>query len=91
MPTQAQLDLMLAICKFATLGRHFPLREFQHMAGWVNWALNIYPLLCPVLCKDEQENASAPTNLGEQVHLQRIRVGRLQCRGVRWSPHDGCH
>ncbi|KAF8984514.1 hypothetical protein BDQ17DRAFT_1171920, partial [Cyathus striatus] len=25
-------------------------RDFQHLAGWVNWALNVFPLLHPGLC-----------------------------------------
>ena len=25
------------------------LRDFQHLAGWFNWALNVYPLLKPSL------------------------------------------
>ncbi|KAJ7067286.1 hypothetical protein C8F01DRAFT_1208405 [Mycena amicta] len=30
-------------------GRRHSLREFQHLAGWMNWALNVYPLLAPAL------------------------------------------
>ncbi|KAF8994112.1 hypothetical protein BDQ17DRAFT_1431247 [Cyathus striatus] len=26
------------------------LHEFQHLAGWINWALNVFPLLQPGLC-----------------------------------------
>jgi hypothetical protein len=29
---------------------HFSLREMQMLAGWVNWSLNVYPLLQPALC-----------------------------------------
>ncbi|KAF9001344.1 hypothetical protein BDQ17DRAFT_1187154, partial [Cyathus striatus] len=29
--------------------RH-PLRDFQCLAGWINWALNVFPLLKPGLC-----------------------------------------
>lgn len=27
----------------------FKLKYWEHLAGWFNWALNVYPLLCPAL------------------------------------------
>ncbi|KAF8230083.1 hypothetical protein L208DRAFT_1181349, partial [Tricholoma matsutake] len=38
------------------------LRDFQQLAGWVNWALNTYPLLCPGLSSlyDKMHHATAP-------------------------------
>jgi hypothetical protein len=49
MPLQARDNLILAICTFACEGRRHPLREFQSLAGWINWALNAYPLFRPGL------------------------------------------
>ncbi|KAF9455247.1 hypothetical protein BDZ94DRAFT_1136979, partial [Collybia nuda] len=32
-----------------------PLKDFQRLAGWVNWALNVFPLLRPSLCNVYQK------------------------------------
>lgn len=47
-------DLINAIHNFVAIGssqssRRRPLRDFQRMAGWINWALNVFPLLRPGL------------------------------------------
>ncbi|KIK24716.1 hypothetical protein PISMIDRAFT_29109 [Pisolithus microcarpus 441] len=34
---------------FALRGTHHSLCDFQHLAGYLNWALNIYPMLWPGL------------------------------------------
>lgn len=54
MPDSARDDLRTAIASFCTVGRsksskRKKLRDFQRLAGWVNWALNVYPLLRPGL------------------------------------------
>jgi len=37
-------------------------RRWQHMAGWMNWCFNVYPLLCPALCNvyDKIRNKTNP-------------------------------
>jgi hypothetical protein len=45
MPSAARDELVLAIRTFANPRRRQSLRDFQRLAGWVNWALNVYPLL----------------------------------------------
>lgn len=47
-------DLISAIQQFVAVGssnssRRRPLRDFQRLAGWINWALNVFPLLRPGL------------------------------------------
>lgn len=49
MPPQSRSDLITAIRDFAKLGQRHPLRDFQSLAGWINWALNVFPLLRPGL------------------------------------------
>jgi hypothetical protein len=49
MPSAARDELVLAIRTFANPRRRQSLRDFQRLAGWVNWALNVYPLLRPGL------------------------------------------
>jgi hypothetical protein len=49
MPLDARSDLIRAVRPFAVIGTRRPLRDFQRLAGWINWALNVYPLLRPGL------------------------------------------
>jgi hypothetical protein len=49
MPQIACNDLVLALCDFSRPNQCRTLCEFQRLAGWMNWALNAYPLLCPGL------------------------------------------
>ncbi|KIL56347.1 hypothetical protein M378DRAFT_64217, partial [Amanita muscaria Koide BX008] len=52
MPPAKLQDLLLAIRSFcfpANNTRQQTLRRFMQMAGWMNWALNVFPLLKPGL------------------------------------------
>ncbi|KAJ3911164.1 hypothetical protein F5877DRAFT_93815 [Lentinula edodes] len=49
MPVEARADLSQAIRKFAVVGNRWTLKEYQHLGGWINWSLNVYPLLRPAL------------------------------------------
>ncbi|KAG1815666.1 uncharacterized protein BJ212DRAFT_1211191, partial [Suillus subaureus] len=55
MRQQAQMSddsctqLIQALLDFAQQGARCSLCDFQHLAGWLNWALNVYPLLPPGL------------------------------------------
>ncbi|KIY50106.1 hypothetical protein FISHEDRAFT_72026 [Fistulina hepatica ATCC 64428] len=49
MPDQSRHDLIAALRAFAVPKHRRPLVEFQRLSGWVNWALNVYVLLCPGL------------------------------------------
>jgi hypothetical protein len=51
MPTNSHDELLTTIHTFAVLGTQHPLREFQKLGGWINWALNVFPLLGPGLCQ----------------------------------------
>ena len=44
------LGLSGGLGDFALHGTRRPLRDFQHIAGYLNWALNVYPYLHPGLC-----------------------------------------
>ncbi|KAG6327724.1 hypothetical protein ID866_11365 [Astraeus odoratus] len=41
--------LITFISEFAHQGTHHSLCDFQQLAGYLNWALSVYPLLCPGL------------------------------------------
>ena len=53
LPEQNKLELITTLKDFARTpersGVRYSLKEFQHLAGWFNWALNVYPLLKPAL------------------------------------------
>lgn len=42
--------LLTLIHDFSITGKKYTLREFQGIAGHINWALNVFPLLHPGLC-----------------------------------------
>ena len=50
LPPNKLNDLLTVIHSFcSSASRHHPLRLFMRLAGWMNWALNVFPLLKPVL------------------------------------------
>jgi hypothetical protein len=49
MPPAARDELVLAVRTFANPRQCRSLKDFQRLAGWINWALNVYPLLQPGL------------------------------------------
>jgi hypothetical protein len=49
MPAVARDELVSAVRAFANPRQRRSLKDFQRLAGWVNWALNVYPLLRPGL------------------------------------------
>ena len=50
MSDESRSKLIQALREFAQHGTRRTLRDFQHIAGHLNWALNVYPLLRPGLC-----------------------------------------
>jgi hypothetical protein len=65
MPEDARLQLIETVRAFANPRQRRSLRDFQRLAGWVNWALNAYPLLRPGLSSlyDKMRHATAPYTL----------------------------
>src|SRR6202522_835888 len=53
LPSENKSDLLAALKDFARTpvgnGVKYALKDFQRIAGWFNWALNVYPLLKPAL------------------------------------------
>jgi len=50
MTNESKQQLLASLQEFGVHGTRRPLRDFQCIASYLNWALNIYPLLCPGLC-----------------------------------------
>ena len=48
-PKKKQNELLQHIHTFTVVGKHWPLCEFLQIAGWCNWAFNIFFLLPPGL------------------------------------------
>ena len=53
LPQKSRSDLLHQLKDFARIpekgGVKYALKDFQRLAGWFNWALNVYPLLRPAL------------------------------------------
>ncbi|KAJ7128842.1 hypothetical protein C8R46DRAFT_926217 [Mycena filopes] len=63
----AGLQEFTALSSSKRLPRH-DLRRFQQIAGWVNWALNVYPLLKPAL-SHLYEKIGGKSNLRALVYV----------------------
>ncbi|KAF8223196.1 hypothetical protein L208DRAFT_1518703, partial [Tricholoma matsutake] len=90
MPFEARQDLLAVIHAFANPNQHQSLKDFQHLAGWVNWSLNVYPLLCPSLSSvyEKMCRGSSP--------FQKLFINNAICSELHWlTDHiehsDGVH
>jgi hypothetical protein len=78
MPDEARTDLLTALRSFAHPGQRRPLRDFQKLAGWMNWALNTCPLLRPGM-------SSLYDKMSGKVHAhQLIWVSVSLCQELTW-------
>ncbi|KAJ4486778.1 hypothetical protein C8J55DRAFT_410847, partial [Lentinula edodes] len=78
MPVEARADLSQAIRKFAVVGNRWTLKEYQHLGGWINWSLNVYPLLRPALSALYEKMA------GKTKSNQRIWTNKAVVRELLW-------
>lgn len=79
MPQESKDKLIAAIREFAVLGRRPTLADYQALAGWVNWALNVYPLLRPSLCALYKKMAGKTKSFAE------IYVNKAVCQELLWA------
>ncbi|KAJ3861561.1 hypothetical protein EV359DRAFT_84204 [Lentinula novae-zelandiae] len=70
--------MTIMMTKFAGVGNHWMLKEYQHLAGWINWALNVYPLLHPGLSALYEKMA------GKTESNQRIWTNKVVVRELLW-------
>lgn len=98
-------DLISAIEDFIALPdsgrRRHSLREFYRLAGWINWVLNVFPLLRPGLCELYAKMAGK-TRIHAQIQvsvglvrelkwlLKHLRAadGIRMLESVEWSPEE---
>lgn len=79
-------DLLCAINSFCATGsskssKRRPLRDFQRLAGWINWALNVFPLLRPGLAPLYAKIA------GKNRPLALVYVSEDVAQGLLWIGH----
>ncbi len=60
---------------------HHPLRSWQWLLGYCNWALNAYPLLCPAL------QSSYAKLWGKSIPLAPIHLNKLVIQDLKWFTH----
>ncbi|KZT25383.1 hypothetical protein NEOLEDRAFT_1065254, partial [Neolentinus lepideus HHB14362 ss-1] len=91
MPTESKNLLVLAIRDFcAAHGRRRPLREWQRLAGWINWSLNVFPLLRPGLASVYMKMAGK-SHPNAAIHLNKAVVDDLQWIATRLENGDGIY
>ncbi|KAI0350122.1 hypothetical protein OH77DRAFT_1525152 [Trametes cingulata] len=84
LPPEAKAKLLQAIRDFATIrpgNRHHKLGEFQAFAGYVNWALNVLPLLRPTLSNVYDKM------VGKSANHAGIYVNSAIVRDLQWLAH----
>src|SRR5882762_2791238 len=92
MPDVARSDLLNTLRDFAHPGQHRPLREYQRLAGlgWINWALNAYPLLRPGLSL-LYHKMSGKTNAHQLIWVSVSLCRELTWFASRMEQSDGVH
>ncbi|KAJ3751962.1 hypothetical protein EV360DRAFT_89206 [Lentinula raphanica] len=105
LPEESKQELILSVREFiSTPSRRRSLHEFQMLAGWINWSLNVFPLLRPGLCNVyEKMRGKAKPNaliyLNEAVkrdlnwfiyHVERSS-GTYLFDGMDWNPSTECN
>ena len=78
MDVEAHNEVINLINHFAVAGRKRTLKEFQRIAGHVNWAFNVFPLLKPGLSAVYSKTA------GKSRDLATIRVNTLIIYELSW-------
>jgi hypothetical protein len=99
LPMAAKADLITAVNDFIA-SRKRTLHDWQQLAGWMSWSLNVFPLLRPALCHvylkiSEKSNTFATVYLNEAVkedlhwfvdHVQ-ASSGIFAFDALDWNPH----
>jgi len=79
MPADMLNELILAIQEFVSANRKFMLHEWQRPTGWINWSLNMFPLLRPTL-----NNFYAKIS-GKCSPDKYIRINNTMCADLLWA------
>jgi len=84
LPDYARQDLLEHLDHFcmtspSSKGAKFTLREWQRMAGWLNWSFNVFPLLKPAL------NNFYPKISGKDSPNSNIWVNNIVREDLQWA------
>ncbi|EKM61562.1 uncharacterized protein PHACADRAFT_190737 [Phanerochaete carnosa HHB-10118-sp] len=103
LPDDARLDLVHSIREFVldAPARKRPLRRWQRLLGWINWGLNVQPLLRPALASSYEkmrgkQHPARPLYLNKAVITDLLWVADMfeEYGGVHilrsraWKPHE---
>jgi len=77
-------DLVEKILAFAKPGKRHTLRDFQSLAGHVNWSFAVFPLLKPSLSA-MYEKMSGKVLLSAPIH-----VNKAVCEELLWFVNHAC-
>ena len=78
MDADSRRELVGLIRSFAVIGKRRTLKEFQRVAGHINWALNVFPLLKPGL------SALYAKTAGKERDLALLRVNAPMVFELNW-------
>jgi hypothetical protein len=96
LPSQAKADLLDNLAKFCarhpkrrggppTGSASFSLKEWQRLAGWLNWSFNVFPLLRPCL-------ANVYAKISEKVNSKGIiYINNLVREDLEWAANHIKH
>jgi hypothetical protein len=78
MPPDARRELLQAVYAFANPRQRRSLKDYQRLAGWINWSLNVYPLLRPSLSNvyEKIRRGSSP--------YQKLSINNAICNELQW-------
>ena len=90
MDIDARNELVQLISNFAITGKKRTLKEFQRIAGHVNWAFNVFPLLKPGLSAIYSKMAGKNRDLGT-IRVNTLLVNELSWVARRINSSSGVH
>ena len=64
LPEESRLKLQQELEEWVLWKGKRNVRMWQHLAGWINWCLNVFPLLCPALSNVYEKLRSQPNQNG---------------------------
>ena len=100
LPSEAKEHLLKELSEWCGKGVRRKVKEWQQLAGWINWVLNVYPLLRPALNniyakikgKEQEARVWANSAIREDLTWAKGKVDQLS--GVRllksytWEPEE---
>ena len=93
MDAQDRMSLVEPVRSFISVtpgGTRRPLREFQQLAGYLNWSLNVFPLLRPAL-STLYDKMRGKTKMFAGIHISRAIIDDLKWFLTHVEHSDGVH